>query len=188
MKHKTLLLLLAMLVGSWMVARAQETRLDEGDERKLANYFLLYKAEGRHTMQQARMTGYHIDPAARIITITANNAFAAQDFTPKSVDKIYRKVRKLLPRPYAGYRLRIAVNGMTIDRLAVSENYDTEGITRIWGNIDYSGEPWVCNTSRPFVPERGLFNRHLTVYASHGKYFDHKKGSWQWQQIGRAHV
>ena len=60
MKHKTLLLLLAMLVGSWMVARAQETRLDEGDERKLANYFLLYKAEGRHTMQQARMTGYHI--------------------------------------------------------------------------------------------------------------------------------
>ena len=182
MKHKTLLLLLAMLVGSWMVARAQETRLDEGDERKLANYFLLYKAEGRHTMQQARMTGYHIDPAARIITITANNAFAAQDFTPKSVDKIYRKVRKLLPHPYAGYRLRIAVNGMTIDRLAVSENYDTEGITRIWGNIDYSGEPWVRNTSRPFVPERGLFNRHLTVYASHGKYFDHKKGSWQWQR------
>lgn len=51
-----------------------------------------------------------------------------------------------------------------------------------WGNIDYKGEPWVKNTSRPYSIELGLDGRHISVWASHGRYFDNHEGRWRWQR------
>ena len=51
-----------------------------------------------------------------------------------------------------------------------------------WGHIDYKGEPWVKNTSRPYSIERGLDGRHLSLWASHGRYFDNNEGRWRWQR------
>jgi hypothetical protein len=51
-----------------------------------------------------------------------------------------------------------------------------------WGNINYEGSPWVDNVSRPYKITRGLHNRHLTVWASHGRYYDGTKDSWEWQR------
>ena len=38
------------------------------------------------------------------------------------------------------------------------------------------------NASRPFDIEQGLDGRHVTVWASHGRYYDQKEGRWQWQR------
>ena len=51
-----------------------------------------------------------------------------------------------------------------------------------WGGIDYRGVPWVTNMSRPSKPEQGLEGRHVTLWASHGRYYDLKKGIWKWQR------
>ncbi|MCR5132030.1 MAG: fibronectin type III domain-containing protein [Prevotella sp.] len=51
-----------------------------------------------------------------------------------------------------------------------------------WGNINYNGEPWVENLSRPNDISHGLQGRHLTVWASHGRYYDQEKGFWKWQR------
>ena len=51
-----------------------------------------------------------------------------------------------------------------------------------WGDIDHQGEPWVRNESRPYSIERGLEGRHLSIWASHGRYYDQSKGKWQWQR------
>ncbi|MCI6617339.1 MAG: fibronectin type III domain-containing protein [Prevotella sp.] len=53
---------------------------------------------------------------------------------------------------------------------------------RAWGDIDYNGDPWVSNASRPHRITEGLNNRHIAVWASHGRYFDQKKNSWKWQR------
>lgn len=42
--------------------------------------------------------------------------------------------------------------------------------------------PWVKNTSHPLEITRGLSDRHLSVWASHGRYYDQKEGKWQWQR------
>lgn len=47
---------------------------------------------------------------------------------------------------------------------------------------DYYGNPWMLRTSHPFTATRGLAGRHLSVWASHGRYFDHEKASWKWQR------
>lgn len=54
--------------------------------------------------------------------------------------------------------------------------------TRLWGNIDYDGEPWVKNISEPLKITHGLQNRHLSLWASHGNFYDQGKGCWRWQR------
>lgn len=51
-----------------------------------------------------------------------------------------------------------------------------------WKGIEYKGEPWVRNASLPYKVTRGLDNRHLTVWASHGRYYDEEKMAWRWQR------
>ena len=51
-----------------------------------------------------------------------------------------------------------------------------------WGKIDYKGEPWVENVSHPYEITQGLHNRHLSLWASHGRYYDLTKGRWKWQR------
>ena len=43
-------------------------------------------------------------------------------------------------------------------------------------------QPWVTNESRPYAIEHGLERRHLSVWASHGRYYDNDKGFWKWQR------
>ena len=54
--------------------------------------------------------------------------------------------------------------------------------TELWGDIDYDGRPWVENISEPTDISHGLKNRHISLWASHGRYYDGTKGSWQWQR------
>lgn len=51
-----------------------------------------------------------------------------------------------------------------------------------WGKTDYDGQPWVKNVSRPNHISHGLEGRHLSVWASHGRYYDHRTFSWRWQR------
>ena len=38
------------------------------------------------------------------------------------------------------------------------------------------------NDSRPYFVSHGLFDRHLSLWASHGRYYDGKKDRWKWQR------
>lgn len=49
-------------------------------------------------------------------------------------------------------------------------------------DIEYKGIPWVYNGSRPISITKGLQNRHLSIYASHGRYFNKNKNRWEWQR------
>ena len=51
-----------------------------------------------------------------------------------------------------------------------------------WGKTEHRGEPWVTNASLPYSIERGLQGRHLSLWASHGQYFDQGKHQWRWQR------
>jgi len=68
--------------------------------------------------------------------------------------------------------------------LAAGTSYaqDTEAVPSTWGDIEYEGHPWVENISVPFKTTKGLHNRHISLWASHGRYYDVKKGGWKWQR------
>jgi len=55
-------------------------------------------------------------------------------------------------------------------------------VAQTWGDIDYDGKPWVSNVSMPNKVTRGLQNRHISLWASHGRYYSRRDSSWQWQR------
>ena len=61
-------------------------------------------------------------------------------------------------------------------------NNRAEAQTRLWGDINYEGRPWVENVSLPNKISHGLKNRHISLWASHGRYYDKSKAAWQWQR------
>jgi len=156
------------------------------DEAKLAerlqHYFTKYKPKGTKLTHPPRMLSYQLNNEAKTITVHADEFFAAQEFTPEITEHIYKKIKGELPKPYREYEVTIMTNGMTIDELIpnrLSRNVDK---SRLWGDIDYNGEPWVQNISLPIKPTHGLQGRHLSLWASHGNYYDQKKGCWRWQR------
>ncbi len=65
--------------------------------------------------------------------------------------------------------------------LNISAQY-LDGNTRAWGDINYDGDPWVYNVSRPNLITKGLMNRHISLWASHGRYYDAEHKRWAWQR------
>ena len=52
----------------------------------------------------------------------------------------------------------------------------------ILADLDYQGQPLTTNVSKPYRITAGLAGRHLSVWASHGLYYEAKRNSWQWQR------
>ena len=50
-------------------------------------------------------------------------------------------------------------------------------------NSEHYGLPWVKNVSRPNEISNGLENRHISIWASHGRYFAPAQGTWKWQRV-----
>ncbi|MDE5571186.1 MAG: xanthan lyase, partial [Prevotella sp.] len=155
-----------------------EARLSE----RLQEYFRKYKPKGTRLTQAPRMLEYRLDNAAHTLTITVDEFFAAQEFNPEITAHIYKKVQGELPKAYRDYQVTIVTNGMAIDELIPNRLSMNADRSRLWGDIDYDGEPWVKNVSYPVKFTHGLQGRHLALWASHGRYYDQKKGCWRWQR------
>lgn len=133
-----------------------------------------------------------VDEQSRTIIIYMDDSFARQRFTEKSVRKIYKKtrksVRKALPRQYADYDVRIMTGGKAIESYVEDTkpqpptSHATKKKRGWWGSIAYDGKPWVTNVSLPHTVTSGLQNRHIALWASHGRYYDATKGRWKWQR------
>lgn len=57
-----------------------------------------------------------------------------------------------------------------------------DDVNPLWRNIDYKGRPWVSNFSSPTDITRGLDGRHISLWASHGRYYNNEHGKWEWQR------
>ena len=150
---------------------------------RLQGYVLHTKAKDASFAMQPVMESYSVDHTSRSLTLRVSDAFAAQAFTAKTVDYYYRRLAKALPKPYSRYRLRIETAGMPIEMLVDGARIPYgESAPAAWGDIEYEGRPWVDNVSKPLLPSHGLYDRHLALWASHGMFYDWKKGKWRWQR------
>ena len=171
------LLFLATLSLSAQTAR-DEAKLVE----KLNSYFAKYKPKGTRLTQAPRMVGYQLDHQKKTLVITADEFFACQEFTPEITANIYKKIKGEIPKVYRDYQLIVMTNGMTIDELIPNRLSQNADKSRLWGDIDYDGEPWVKNISSPVKVTHGLQNRHISLWASHGRFYDQARGYWRWQR------
>lgn len=180
MNIKGSLILLLSLVS--IPAMAQSSALKEKAERQLNAFFLSYHPDKADFVRQPRMEDLEFDEGKKTVSIEMDSYFAQQDFTDKSVGKIYKKIKKALPKPYNKYKIRISTNSVAIEDLVPGSVSAEDTGMRMWKSIEYKGLPWVLNASKPWQPTHGLSNRHIALWASHGRYYDQDKGRWKWQR------
>lgn len=149
-------------------------------EDKLRSYFEQYQPNtgmGRSTLHYCK-----VDSTQNTLKVYATKAFGSMVFTTLLRDKIYTDVRKLLPASMQSYKLSIYAGEQLLDTLIPNFYRVDKDNTRLWGDINYNGRPWVTNISRPFSIPKGLYNRHISLWASHGIYYDNDTKQWQWQR------
>lgn len=147
----------------------------------LKTYVLQNRAKKVIFPSQPYLVSYNLDDRRRTLNVQLSPSFAAQDFTASSVRFYYKRLAKALPRPYNKYRLSIMAGGLPIEQLVAGSKCE-DGMPNAWGKTEYEGAPWVMNDSRPYFVSHGLFDRHLSLWASHGRYYDGKKDRWKWQR------
>lgn len=147
----------------------------------LKTYVLQNRAKKVIFPSQPYLVSYKLDDRRRTLNVQLSPSFAAQDFTASSVRFYYKRLAKALPRPYNKYKLTIMAGGLPIEQLVAGSKCE-KGMPNAWGKTEYEGAPWVMNDSRPYFVSHGLFDRHLSLWASHGRYYDGKKDRWKWQR------
>ena len=173
---------LCLLFLATLSLNAQTARDEAKLVEKLNSYFAKYKPKGTRLTQAPRMVGYQLDHQKKTLVITADEFFACQEFTPEITANIYKKIKGEIPKVYRDYQLMVMTNGMTIDELIPNRLSQNADKSRLWGDIDYDGEPWVKNISSPVKVTHGLQNRHISLWASHGRFYDQARGYWRWQR------
>lgn len=151
-------------------------------EALLRSYVLQTKAKNVFFVVQPYMESYNIDDTQRQITLNVSQSFATQTFTDESVKYYYKRLAKTLPKPYNRYNLSIRCISMPIEQLVAGAICNDNSKPGSWGKINYDEAPWVLNDSKPFFVSHGLYDRHVSIWASHGIYYDAKKSCWKWQR------
>ena len=151
-------------------------------KNKLDNYFRTYRPAGQIVRSAAHLQSIEINDTLKTILVKADTHFGEQTFTPESAERIYDDIRRLLPDTCRDYQLAVKTGGWDLRNLVPTRLRQQPSPDRVWGDIDYHGAPWVSNASLPYQVTRGLQNRHLSIWASHGRYYDIKNEMWKWQR------
>lgn len=175
------LFLASSSLATSVCAANRNTQVRDNLGNILKTYVLQNRAKKVIFPSQPYLVSYNLDDRRRTLNVQLSPSFAAQDFTASSVRFYYKRLAKALPRPYNKYKLTIMAGGLPIEQLVAGSKCE-KGMPNAWGKTEYEGAPWVMNDSRPYFVSHGLFDRHLSLWASHGRYYDGKKDRWKWQR------
>lgn len=179
---KKIVLILSLFAVTTVIANAPTTSDRTSMEQALKAFFENYGNGLSGFPVVSKLSSVSVDESTHSVVITATERFSEQEFTPEVVRNIYNRIRNILPPNYRDYNVRLYTHGMLIEDLVPNRLREHPDRNRTWGGIDYKGKAWVTNASRPNNITRGLEGRHLTIAASHGKYYDAQKGQWKWQR------
>lgn len=175
---KIFLSLLLLITGALSIA-AQG--LDANVEQRLKDFFTNYETSYAH-IGKCKLERYEVNHTKRELKVYPGNSFGYQPFTPENTEAIYRLLKQSLPGPVNYYDITIYADGKPIEELIPNYLRKKQDKGRLWQRIDYKGDPWVKNISRPYSANKGLEGRHIALWQSHGKYYKNDKGSWEWQR------
>ena len=165
-----------------MPSLAQTTKENTSITNAIESFLSNYCIEKKHSYESIHINKLQIDNSKKTINISISNSFANIEFTPKEVKKIFKGIKKKLPSWYKDYQLVVQTCGIPLQYLPDDSKIPDDEGNRFWGDIEYNGQPWTSNVSRPFNISHGLYNKHVTIWASHGSYYDSEKGVWKWQR------
>jgi hypothetical protein len=125
------------------------------------------------------------DSAGKTLTVKLSREFSAEPFRPASVRAIYAGAGKYLTENFEGYSVSVEAQRRPIETLIPNIYRDdpaTIDTLRLPRRDRPRPTPLVENLSRPFAPARGLKDKYIVLWHSHGWYYNIKEDRWEWQR------
>ncbi|KGI60526.1 fibronectin type III domain protein [Prevotella sp. DNF00663] len=177
--NKKIILLIASCILSFEGFSQETIKLNASINNRLYGYFGDIPTLDNNKNYVSNIS---VDNRAKSVIVSLRNIYAQLNVTPKQVGKTYKIIRKELPRTFKDYTLKVLVNNLPIEYLPKDSKISSVESRNLWGSIEYDGTPWVSEVTKPCEPYHGLYNKHISVWASHGRYFNNNKQIWEWQR------
>lgn len=169
MKIKFLIFVLCLQFAVFL--QAQEFTIPKENQDDIAN-FLTAVAKKQTHVHQIKIDSISTDK--KELHIYVNSSFSHIRFNRPLVDSIYKGIKELLPHTYKKYKLSLFTDGYSIEQYIDSERKE-----RYHHSVR---TPLIRNLSKPYDITKGLKNRHIALWQSHGWYYEQKLDRWEWQR------
>jgi len=116
----------------------------------------------------------------RGIHVDYSEEFAYHTLREQDLETIEQELRQLLALPKRK-KLHITVDDVPLEQY-VPLYYASKPKDKTRLQKPYDGPMNVVNISKPFTVSRGLDQRHIALWNSHGRYFNHEENRWKWQR------
>ena len=170
MKNHFLILLIFFFYLSFPV-KLQAQPLSEETKSAIENYLTDL------IRRQTSVSTITIDSVAvekKKIRLFAGVNLSYGRFDKEMTDAVYSRIKTLLPPGLKSAAVELYSDGYKIE--------DYIPLNRKQRYINQISVPLKRNTSIPYVISKGLQNKHIALWPSHGWYYDSNKNRWEWQR------
>lgn len=125
-----------------------------------------------------------VDEKNKIVTVNFSKELSYIGLREDNVRYFYDSVKEYLGNRYKDYKISITSLGIKIEDLIpnfyrTDKNFDNSRIR------DYNFKrttPIIENINKPFKITKGLYNRNIALWHSHGWYYSVDLNRWEWQR------
>ena len=146
------------------------------------NYYLGGYVDPDVKLEKLAVDSIKIDNDNRKLDVFVSLRLAYIPMRQENVQQFYRDFTSMIPHEYQGYELTILSGERPIEQLIPNYFAKDKDRSRLFRGLEYKGNPWTKNLSRPYSVSKGLENRHIALWQSHGYYYDVKRKEWRWQR------
>lgn len=106
-------------------------------------------------------------------------------FRETTIDTLRKELSRIYHSEYQGYTFLLVCGNSLLEDLipnyyrSSKEKYSRERIPPVAPALE---QPVVKNISRPVSAEKGLYNRNILLWQSHGWYYSNDQQRWEWQR------
>ena len=169
-------------MGNIFSSSAQKASTPQDELLKELNYYLGGYQDPHVKVEKIAVDSIKVDDDAQKLDVYVNLRLAYIPMRQDNVQQLYSDITSIVPQDYKKYQLTILSGERAIEQLIPNYYAKDKDQQRLFKNIEYKGNPWTKNLSRPFTPSKGLANRHIALWQSHGYYYDVKRKEWRWQR------
>ena len=172
-------------VAAFVHTGCVSTRPANEEYRLALSEAILNKAVPFPAPPGTKVDSVYINDSTHRVEVTLSKEFAYEPFRQNSVERIYEGVRRVFGDSYREYAFSVRTLRTPVEELIPnfyrrdSTLYDKSRIPLVREDRPAAV---VTNVSRPAIPSRGLRNRNIVLWHSHGWYFNNREGRWEWQR------
>ena len=175
-----LLFLILVLLFSGCASVSKVTIYDKSNEFKQAFSKNQLSLPGPSS---TRIDTIIIDEQLRKVDIYFNKDLSYIPFRKKNVEEIYSAVKRFYEENFTEYSFSIYTLKKTIEELIPNyyrdkSEYDKSRLSI----IRERPKPVIENISKPYEKNKGLYNRNILLWPSHGWYYSQSAKRWEWQR------